>query len=125
MATDHEPTDLTGIPDGITVEDVLQAIARRTGMDVNKLAAMNGMHPGDTLRAGQRLRLSRSGRGSEVTAPAVRRVTYTVRSGDTLAQIARLFQVSVSQILAWNGMSSSHTIVPGQKLTIRVASRRS
>jgi membrane-bound lytic murein transglycosylase D len=105
--------------------DSLWAIARRTGMDVNKLAAMNGMHPGDTLRAGQRLRLSRSGRGSEVTAPSVRRVTYTVRSGDTLAQIARLFQVSVSQILAWNGIGSHSAIVPGQKLTIRVVGRGS
>jgi len=50
-------------------------------------------------------------------------VTYIVRAGDTLRQIARLFQVSVSQILAWNGLSSETHILKGQKLTIRVASR--
>src|SRR5579863_8785245 len=38
--------------------DSLYAIARRSGMNVNVLALMNGMHPDDTLRAGQRIRLS-------------------------------------------------------------------
>ena len=93
-------------------------------MDVNTLASLNGMQPGDTLRAGQRIRLSTRARStSRSSEPAARRVTYIVRVGDTLTQIAKLFQVSVSQILAWNGMAS-HNIVPGQKLTIRVASRR-
>ena len=45
-------------------------------------------------------------------------MTYVVRAGDTLRQIARLFQVSVSQILSWNGMSSGAQILKGQKLTI-------
>lgn len=103
--------------------DSLWAIARRSGMDVNTLASMNGMRPGDTLKAGQRIRLSARARASDGESSA-RRVTYIVRVGDTLTQIARLFQVSVSQILAWNGMSS-HSIVAGQKLIIRVASRRS
>ena len=104
--------------------DSLWSIARRTGMDAKKLAAMNGMQPGDPLRAGQRLRLSGSESGGG-SGSASRRVTYTVRSGDTLAQIAKLFQVSVKQIVAWNGIGSRTSLSPGQKLTIRVASRRS
>ncbi len=40
--------------------DTLWAVARRTGMDVNTLATMNGMQPGDTLRAGQKLKLTAS-----------------------------------------------------------------
>jgi membrane-bound lytic murein transglycosylase D len=103
--------------------DSLWGIARRAGIDVNTLASMNGMQPGDTLKAGQRIKLSTGSHSSGETSSA-RRVTYTVRAGDTLTQIAKLFQVSVSQILAWNGMAS-HSIVPGQKLTIRLASRRS
>jgi len=93
-------------------------------MDVNKLAVMNGMQPGDPLRAGQRLRLS-GGESGSGSGSASRRVTYTVRNGDTLAQIAKLFQVSVKQIMAWNGIASRAALSPGQKLTIRVASRRS
>lgn len=103
--------------------DTMWSIARRTGMDVNKLAMMNGLQPGDPLRAGQRLRLSNSDSGGRA-ANTTRKVTYTVRAGDTLTQIARLFQVSVKEIMSWNGIASRSGIVAGQKLTIRMASRR-
>jgi len=103
--------------------DTMWSIARRTGMDVNKLAMMNGMQPGDPLRAGQRLRLSNSDSGGRSAATA-RKVTYTVRAGDTLTQIAKLFQCSVKEIMAWNGIGSRSGISAGQKLTIRMTSRR-
>jgi membrane-bound lytic murein transglycosylase D len=102
----------------------LWSIARRHGMNVNTLASMNGLHPGDTLRAGQRIRFSTSRPSSHSSGGSTgRRVTYIVRAGDTLRQIAKLFQVSVSQILAWNGLSSETHILKGQKLTIRLAGR--
>jgi membrane-bound lytic murein transglycosylase D len=99
----------------------LWTIARRHGINVNTLASINGMHAGDSLRAGQKIKLSTS--NSAPRASSGRRVVYIVRAGDTLRQIAKLFQVSVSQILGWNGMSSETQILKGQKLTIRVASR--
>jgi membrane-bound lytic murein transglycosylase D len=116
--------------------DTLWAVARRTGMDVNTLAMMNGMQPGDTLRAGQRLRLTskaapsanRTKLASTSTSVASssddRPVTHTVRKGDTLSAIARLYQVTVAQITHWNGLTARGSIKPGQKLTIRVSSRR-
>jgi membrane-bound lytic murein transglycosylase D len=105
----------------------LWSIARRHGINVNTLASMNGMHPGDTLRAGQKIRLSTASNTAPHASAAnpSRRVVYIVRAGDTIRQIAKLFQVTVSQILAWNGMSSETHILKGQKLTIRVASRGS
>ena len=103
--------------------DTMWSIARRTGMDVNKLAVMNGMQPGDPLRAGQRLRLSNSDSGGRI-AGGSRKVTYVVRAGDTLTQIAKLFQCSVREIMSWNGIGSRSGIAPGQKLTIRMSSRR-
>jgi membrane-bound lytic murein transglycosylase D len=109
--------------------DSLWRIARNNGMSVNTLAMMNGMQPGDTLRKGQKLRLTSNASSSSSAALADasgnRKVTYTVRSGDTLSRIAKLFQVTVAQISSWNGISSRSTIKPGQKLTIRVSSRRS
>lgn len=104
--------------------ETLYSIARRHGMNVNTLASLNGISPNEELRAGQRLRLSgyirsRPGRGS------ARRVVYTVREGDTLAQIARTFQVTVGQILSWNRMHHSHvSLQAGQRLTIRLVTRR-
>ena len=122
--------------------DSLWAIARRHGMNVHTLARLNGLTPGQTLHPGQRLRLissvsvPRSSRryrhrlryadgyseGYSGSAGSPRRVVYTVRSGDTLWRIARLFQVRVAQILAWNAMGPRTHILAGQKLTIRVAS---
>jgi membrane-bound lytic murein transglycosylase D len=99
----------------------LWSIARRHHMNVNTLASLNGMHPGDSLHAGQRIKLSTSVPRS--SSSQGRRVIYIVRAGDTLRQIANLFQVSVSQILSWNRMSSESHILKGMKLTIRVASR--
>ena len=43
-------------------------------------------------------------------------MTYTVRRGDTLYGIARLLQVTVRELLAWNSMVTGSAIRPGQKL---------
>jgi peptidoglycan lytic transglycosylase D len=100
--------------------DSLWTIARRHGMDVTTLARMNGMHPDDELRAGQHIKLSS---GSAASVHKVRHMTYTVREGDTVVQIARLFQCSVPQLLAWNGLNSKSHIHTGQKLHIHLGSR--
>jgi membrane-bound lytic murein transglycosylase D len=102
--------------------ETLWTIARRHGINVNTLAMMNGLQPGDALRAGQRIRLS-SGTGTGGGHTARRRLEYTVRDGDTMMGIARLFQCSVPQLLAWNGLSSHSHIHAGQKLRIHLASR--
>ncbi len=117
--------------------DSLWAIARRNRMNVHTLARLNGLSPGQTLHPGQRLRLASSApvatyyrhrrhhphyyQTSYHPDGGARRVVYTVRSGDTLWRIARLFQVRVAQILTWNSMGARSHILAGQKLTIRLA----
>jgi membrane-bound lytic murein transglycosylase D len=107
----------------------LFSIARRHHMSVTALASLNGMRAGDSLRAGQRIRFSSTtttvsrASNSASHSSSARRVVYVVRAGDTLRQIAKLFQVSVTEILSWNGLSSGAHVLKGQKLTIRVASR--
>ncbi len=101
----------------------LWTIARRHGMNVNTLASLNGMHPNDALRAGQRIRLTSGSSGGSGRSGAHRRLFYTVREGDTVTQIARLFQCSVPQLLAWNGLSSGSHLHAGQKLRIRLHTR--
>jgi membrane-bound lytic murein transglycosylase D len=106
--------------------DSLWAIARRHGVDVHTLALLNGMQPGDTLHAGQRLRLTSAATGTGDTSDAsrhtqaMRRVTYIVRAGDTLYGIARVFQVTVAQIVSWNRLAHK-ALSPGQHLLIRLA----
>jgi membrane-bound lytic murein transglycosylase D len=105
--------------------DSLWTIARRNGMNVNTLASLNGMHPGDALRAGQRIRLTSGSSGGSGRGGAHRRMFYTVREGDTVTQIARLFQCSVPQLLAWNGLRSGSRVHAGQKLRIHLHTRHS
>src|SRR6185369_11854611 len=81
--------------------DSLWRIAKSHRMDVATLARLNGMGPGDTLRAGQRLVLNTraSGSGSKSGSARSRQVSYKVRNGDTLSRIAQVFDVSVSDLM--------------------------
>ncbi|HEV7606118.1 MAG TPA: LysM peptidoglycan-binding domain-containing protein [Steroidobacteraceae bacterium] len=103
--------------------DSLWRIAKKNRMDVATLARLNGMGPGDTLRAGQKLvlntRAPASG-GRTASSGSARQVSYKVRSGDTLSRIAQVFGVTVSDLVNWNGISKQTTLRPGQKLTVNV-----
>jgi membrane-bound lytic murein transglycosylase D len=124
--------------------DTLYALAQRLGTDVQTLAQTNGLKAGDRLHAGQKLRLGAAGtlvadatagagrsgaaRSSLGTATldasdGGRRMTYIVRRGDTLYGIARLLQVSVNELMGWNGMSGDHNLKPGQTLVAFVKTR--
>ena len=116
--------------------DSLWAIARRNGMDVRTLARLNNLRPGQKLQAGRRLIVGRSAapNGSAphlalATATATasgksRTIHYKVRRGDTLFRIARIHNVTVDQILSWNGMGAGSGIRPGQRLSITLARSR-
>jgi membrane-bound lytic murein transglycosylase D len=119
--------------------DTLYALAQRLGTDVQTLAQANGIRAGDRLHAGQKLRMhgsdalvadatpvARSFNTSSSTLASpdtARRMTYVVRRGDTLYGIARLLQVTVSELMGWNGMSGEHNLKPGQTLVAFVKSR--
>jgi membrane-bound lytic murein transglycosylase D len=104
--------------------DSLWRIAKRHRMDVNTLARMNGMGPGDTLRTGQKLVLNtRAAPSGKSSSGGSRPTSYQVRSGDTLSRIAQVFGVSVSDLVNWNGISKNSVLRPGQKLTVNVRSR--
>jgi membrane-bound lytic murein transglycosylase D len=105
--------------------DSLWAIAKRHRMNVATLARLNGMRPGDTLRAGQKLVLNSRGGGAtgsraRASAGGDRQVSYKVRSGDTLSRIAQVFGVTVSDLVSWNGISKHATLRPGQRLMVNV-----
>jgi nucleoid-associated protein YgaU len=45
-------------------------------------------------------------------------LTYTVKEGDTLSEIAERYQVSVFDLKAWNRLDPKKPIQPGMRLTI-------
>jgi membrane-bound lytic murein transglycosylase D len=111
--------------------DTLYGIAHRLGTDVATLARLNNMGVDDPIRAGQRLvvssrapRAEAAGPRSSASSPGTgHQVTYTVRRGDTLYGIARVLQVTVRDLLGWNGISTGGAIRPGQKLVAFVNGR--
>ena len=101
--------------------DTLYGVARRYGLTVPALAAANDMSSKSRLTAGQRLQIpSRSGSGSVAAAssPDSTRLTYQVRQGDTLSEIADRFNVSVSQLKSWNKLQRATSLRAGQRLVV-------
>jgi len=101
--------------------DNLGAIARRYRTSVDALVRLNGLKSRTLIYPGQVLRVpSRGGVETAPPAPAAaagEKVTYTVRGGDTLFQIAQSFKTTVDKIKADNSLSSDILFV-GQKLVI-------
>jgi membrane-bound lytic murein transglycosylase D len=107
--------------------DTLSVIAQRHHMSVTTLARINGIKTTSTLRIGQKLRLnsvvaSASASGGIVASEQSgdsNKVTYVVRSGDTLSGIAQALKVTVSALREWNNITGS-VIRAGQRLVAYV-----
>ena len=109
----------------------LWTIARSYGVGVRSLASWNSMAPGDTLAAGRELVVWHSGAVAATPAIAtaapppgtserLRKLRYTVRSGDNLSLIAARFRVTVADITRWNKLNAQAILRPGQRLTMYV-----
>lgn len=106
--------------------DYLGRIASRYGVSVNQIKKWNNLKSAN-IRAGQTLYIygatkNPSGKSSTSSAKSSssssRTSTYTVRQGDSLYNIAKLYPgVSAENIKKANGMKSDN-IRPGQKLKI-------
>ncbi|OXS53621.1 hypothetical protein B1B00_21770 [Bacillus sp. DSM 27956] len=94
--------------------DYLSKIGAKFDVYVAELKSWNNLNS-DVIYPGQTLIVS-SG-GTTTTSSSTGSSTYTVQSGDTLSHIAIRYDVSVSSIKSWNGLSSD-TIYVGQKLSI-------
>ena len=47
------------------------------------------------------------------------KVYYTIKSGDTLSEIAEKYNTTVNQLVSWNGIKNPNLIYPGQKLRVK------
>ncbi len=71
----------------------------------------------DTVYLAQYLQPSKSGDGKKEFS--IESTSYVVRKGDTLGGIAAKHHVTVSQLMKWNNIKSSKSLIrPGQKLEI-------
>ncbi|MGQ9907889.1 MAG: LysM peptidoglycan-binding domain-containing protein [Candidatus Flexifilum sp.] len=93
--------------------DTLFQIAQRYGVTIDAIARANGIASPGNIRTGQRLIIPRS---ADIDSQSVQ--IHTVQPGETLGAIARLYGVSLDDLIAWNGLTNPNTLFVGQ--TIRL-----
>ena len=113
--------------------DKLETIAAQNGMTLAKLKQANGIRPKARMAPGQPLLVPVKGSTAATDGlPALfqppaapeprtrtRKLTYTVKTGDTLQTIASRHKVSVDDLRLWNTIGR---LAAGQKLSIQVKS---
>jgi membrane-bound lytic murein transglycosylase D len=105
--------------------DTLWDISQSYRVTVEQLYAWNGLNKNSILTPGKKLTLW-SNKEAEVipvvantaTQEKQQHITYTVKEGDSLWQIARRYGVSVDELQKWNGLNKRSTLRPGQSIDI-------
>jgi membrane-bound lytic murein transglycosylase D len=88
---------------------------------VPALASANGLTSKSQLTAGAKLKIPGGGAARAAEAgPESTRITYKVRRGDTLSEIAERFDVSVRQLMSWNQLRQSTSLRAGQRIVVYV-----
>jgi LysM repeat protein len=96
--------------------DTLSAIAAKFGTTYQELAKINGIADPNKIYPGQVLKL----KGKATTESTAKKdVIYTVKSGDTLSEIARKYGTTISELAKINGIANPNKIYTGQKIKIR------
>jgi membrane-bound lytic murein transglycosylase D len=104
--------------------DTLWSIANEMRVNIGALSRWNNLHPEKKLIPGDKLKI-RMGSPSHPLdePPKVRKgkeIIYVVKAGDTLWGIAKRYNVTVSEIKAWNRLDGTDRIRPADKLKLRL-----
>ena len=111
--------------------NTLGQIAEDYGTSASRIRRWNNMKYGTHLiHAGQKLTIwvkdghqvrKSKQKNNDWGPPGHYKITYRVKKGDTIGQIADDYGILSSRIRRWNNLNrSSHIIYPGQKLTLWV-----
>ncbi|MFV5262255.1 LysM peptidoglycan-binding domain-containing protein [Acinetobacter courvalinii] len=114
------------VPDQYVVQsgDSLNAIAAKYNLQLSYVADLNGLERTAGVRVGQRLKLtgdvpaktasSSNTKTREDSTPEV----YTVKSGDTLGNIASRYNLQLDYVAGLNGLTRSSNVRIGQRLKL-------
>jgi lysozyme len=100
--------------------ETLSKIAAKYGTSTSRLCEWNGLRSANRIHVGQRLVVysSRPASTTRTASSGGGSGTHVVRSGDTLSGIARSYGLSLSSLRAMNGLGTTSTIRPGQRLAV-------
>ena len=95
--------------------DSLSQIAARFNTSVKSLQRQNGLRT-DAIKIDQYLSIRTATNSS--ANENLRKLSYKVRSGDSLYMIAAKFDLNIRDITNWNKISRDEYLQPGQRLTL-------
>jgi LysM repeat protein len=93
-------------------------IAARHSIELDFFLGLNQITEETVLQPGTEVRVHLAAGEAPPPTPTPP-VTYKVQAGDSLWTIAAKHNLTMEQLLAWNNLSESSFIVPGDELTIR------
>jgi len=102
--------------------ETLFSLAKRYRVTVQQLMSWNRLSSPSALKVGQLLRVHSS--NAKTVAPIVRQSSaksktyHTVKKGETLYRLARLYRQNVGNLAKWNGLRKSSRLKVGQKLRV-------
>ncbi|MHA5095923.1 LysM domain-containing protein [Oenococcus oeni] len=95
----------------VQLSDTLSAIAAKYGTTYQNLASLNGIGSPYLIIPGEKLKINR-------TATTGSAVYYTIKSGDTLSEIASKYGTTYLKLASLNSIKAPYVIYVGK--TIRV-----
>ncbi|MFD2728648.1 LysM peptidoglycan-binding domain-containing protein [Enterococcus camelliae] len=112
--------------------DTIAKIANQFGTTVAKIQSLNNLSNVNLIFVNQTLKISGTVTNSTTTSTSQSNTNtnttntgstngqsiYTVKSGDTIANIANTFGVTINQIKQWNNLANIHVIYVNQKLVV-------
>lgn len=98
--------------------DSLTSVAKKFGVTVDDLLRANTLKNPNKIYKGTRIIIPESKSGKKAQAPAVKTTTYTVKSGDTLGDIAYNHGTTVKEIIRLNNIKNPNKVAKGTKLTV-------
>ncbi|WP_442919726.1 LysM peptidoglycan-binding domain-containing protein [Methylobacter sp.] len=106
--------------------DTFWNVAQKFSVSVNDIQSWNKIPSKSALVLGQKLTIKAANQqavavASKAVVPSaagIRLISYTVKQGDSLAQISRKFNVSIADLRKWNSPTISNSLTPGKKLKV-------
>ncbi len=98
--------------------DTLSRLAERWGTTVGEIARLNGIADPSHVWVGQEIVIPGGGSPAAATPVPTRPDSYTIAPGDTLAELAERWGVSVEKIVRLNGITDPDQIWVGLQIAV-------
>jgi membrane-bound lytic murein transglycosylase D len=109
--------------------DTLWGIANEMGVNIGSLSRWNNLRTEKKLIPGDQLKIRMKSASVPLNDPLRekkgKKIIYVVKEGDTLSNIAKKYNLTISEIKTWNRLDEEDRIYPGNRMKVRVGEIKS